>query len=539
MRQTLLRGLEPRIGRTRHALAASIRRNVAGSGPGRAGGLSHSPAGAGTTTSSCRGRRGGHAARAGVASSSADAETAEDIDPLLALALAGHAFFAYKEPTCCIRKDVVGTDTDVWLLCRNYMLKEYAGCLAIDSNSVRFAGGENLKDVFFALSIGDDIHNTGTCERAEDGAHFCGERHEFLLKSSRGQNLQIRVWRKRFLRPDELLGVSIVPFDKFSRLNGETQTFPLRGGSMEGELSASLAYTNFEDVEDEQEHTSQMVLDLIGIDGTSMPLLNMKFRPCCFINNRETDTQAWVWWNQEDREVIFAFRGTEQTQWKDLLTDVKVLPTSVNAEGVTDIHLFANDSEVMVHNGFLTAYLSVRSALLGQLKQICGTNGGSAAEPWTIYVTGHSLGGALATIFAYDCSDLNLGDVQMYNFGSPRVGTKKFAEEFAKKVNSSWRFSNTSDIIPTVPRFLGYRHVDRSVQIDEGGKIQVLQDKDVLGETHFSEILAVEDSEVEEILQKELRLLSTLIDGRALQEHMENNYLSNLLTVVSALRKDV
>ena len=166
-------------------------------------------------------------------------------------------------------------------------------------------------------------------------------------------------------------------------------------------------------------------------------------------------------------------------------------------------------------------------------------NGGSAVKPWTIYVTGHSLGGALATIFAYDCSDLNLGEVVMYNFGSPRVGTKKFAEEFAKKVNSSWRLSNTSDIIPTVPRFLGYKHVDRWVQIDEGGKIQVLEDKDVIGESHFSDILAVEDSEVEEIVQKELRLLSTLIDGRALQEHMEDNYLSNLLTVVSALRKDV
>ncbi len=58
----------------------------------------------------------------------------------------------------------------------------------------------------------------------------------------------------------------------------------------------------------------------------------------------------WLWWNNEAKELIVAFRGTEQTQWKDLLTDVRVLPTSINEEGVKDIHLLANKNEVTVHS---------------------------------------------------------------------------------------------------------------------------------------------------------------------------------------------
>uniref|UniRef100_M0ZMK1 Triacylglycerol lipase n=1 Tax=Solanum tuberosum TaxID=4113 RepID=M0ZMK1_SOLTU len=56
----------------------------------------------------------------------------------------------------------------------------------------------------------------------------------------------------------------------------------------------------------------------------------------------------------------------------------------------------------------------------------------------------------------------------MYNFGSPRVGNKKFSEVYNEKVKDSWRVVNHRDIIPTVPRLMGYCHVAQPVYLAAG-----------------------------------------------------------------------
>ena len=56
--------------------------------------------------------------------------------------------------------------------------------------------------------------------------------------------------------------------------------------------------------------------------------------------------------------------------------------------------------EVWVHHGFLAAYDSIRPQLLALLDAVME----GEHEPWDMYLTGHSLGGALATLCAYDCA---------------------------------------------------------------------------------------------------------------------------------------
>ena len=58
----------------------------------------------------------------------------------------------------------------------------------------------------------------------------------------------------------------------------------------------------------------------------------------------------------------------------------------------------------------------------------------------------------------------------MYNFGSPRVGNKIFKQDYDKIVPNSWRITTLKDIVPTVPRLLGYAHVDHCVYIDGEGR---------------------------------------------------------------------
>jgi alpha-beta hydrolase superfamily lysophospholipase len=56
----------------------------------------------------------------------------------------------------------------------------------------------------------------------------------------------------------------------------------------------------------------------------------------------------------------------------------------------------------MVHSGFLGAYDSIKTKLFRIVDQVTASR--SAEDPWVVFVTGHSLGGALATLAAYDVS---------------------------------------------------------------------------------------------------------------------------------------
>ena len=53
-----------------------------------------------------------------------------------------------------------------------------------------------------------------------------------------------------------------------------------------------------------------------------------------------------------------------------------------------------------MHGGFLAAYDSIKPQIIMLLDAI--TESGSKEDPWSVYVTGHSLGGALATLCAYE-----------------------------------------------------------------------------------------------------------------------------------------
>ena len=65
------------------------------------------------------------------------------------------------------------------------------------------------------------------------------------------------------------------------------------------------------------------------------------------------------------------------------------------------------------------------------------------AEPWDVYVTGHSLGGALSTLCTYDVASrkweakgIQRPRVTCYTFGQPRVVNRPFAETVSACVHA-------------------------------------------------------------------------------------------------------
>ncbi len=76
----------------------------------------------------------------------------------------------------------------------------------------------------------------------------------------------------------------------------------------------------------------------------------------------------------------------------------------------------------MVHSGFYSALKSVLPRCLAVIDMLTSTED-SKKGSWTVYVTGHSLGGALATLMSWEIEAIRerdlpaVGRVVMYNFG--------------------------------------------------------------------------------------------------------------------------
>ncbi len=153
-------------------------------------------------------------------------------------------------------------------------------------------------------------------------------------------------------------------------------------------------------------------------------------------NAPETDTQAFLA-ESNDGYAVLAFRGTEISRKQDVMIDAKAMRVSV--------------LEGRIHSGFQIAYDSVAKEIeecVLKLKDI------------PLYVTGHSLGAALATV-ATQRLEHNLKIREMiaacYTFGSPRVGDQHYDIEFKSPI---YRVVNTTDVVTVIPLLaMGYIHI--------------------------------------------------------------------------------
>ena len=173
-----------------------------------------------------------------------------------------------------------------------------------------------------------------------------------------------------------------------------------------------------------------------------------------FINEVSTDTQLFIAHNGS--AIVIAFRGTEK--FKDWLTNA----------GID----FRDTSYGLVHKGFDHALDSVWSQITTALEKIQ-----QYGQP--LWITGHSLGGALAVLAAARLTlDIDKNIYKsingLYVFGQPRVGNRTFVKALDDAIKPRYFcFVNDNDIVPRVP--------DRLNQYQEGGSIRFF---DALGTLH-------------------------------------------------------
>lgn len=135
-------------------------------------------------------------------------------------------------------------------------------------------------------------------------------------------------------------------------------------------------------------------------------------------------TQAFLAKRTSDRMAVLSFRGTEKEDPQDIITDLNV-------------GFYRDENGIKIHNGFYRAFEFVKKDIIDAVQKV---------KDFALYVTGHSLGGALALIATRALNSDNLA--ACYTFGSPKVGNEEFDDEIKPPI---YRIVNAYDIVPFSP----------------------------------------------------------------------------------------
>ena len=145
---------------------------------------------------------------------------------------------------------------------------------------------------------------------------------------------------------------------------------------------------------------------------------------------------------------IIIFRGTQRT-----------------TEWIGDILLFQKDYQGLANSKIHSGFADIYQKLAQQTREIV-----SKLNPGVpCYISGHSLGSALATLAALDIA-LNVpklkDQIRLYTYAGPRVGNPNFALLHSQTIPNSYRISNLADLVPLSPptnfRKDTYVHVGQS-----------------------------------------------------------------------------
>jgi hypothetical protein len=215
------------------------------------------------------------------------------------------------------------------------------------------------------------------------------------------------------------------------------------------------------------------------------------------------DLLAYVGWSDALDAIVVAFRGTDSHSLGNWVENMRTWRTDL-APAFPGV-----PPRALVHGGFWTSYAA--SGLAGNVTAAVrslaaergaqrggGGAGGGAGGGWgaagggggsrrsgsrggaggglhsddalaapTVFVAGHSLGGALAQLCALDLRlSARLPDVRLTTFGAPRVGNAVFARWLDAAVGPHARFTHARDVVPSVPpSWAGFAHAGREVWV--------------------------------------------------------------------------
>lgn len=177
------------------------------------------------------------------------------------------------------------------------------------------------------------------------------------------------------------------------------------------------------------------------------------------------NSQAYV--AGDTQSVVVAFRGSQSPKsldgFKDwLLTNANNL--LVVPEGRAGTDFAAAGVGARFHRGFLEALAEIWDPLHGAVREALG------AKDRPLWITGHSLGGAIALLAAWRFQQQFIPVHEVMTFGAPMVGNAAAAQAFEREFpNRIFRYVDVEDPVPLLPTVSlvanTYRHCLNEVRL--------------------------------------------------------------------------
>ena len=189
--------------------------------------------------------------------------------------------------------------------------------------------------------------------------------------------------------------------------------------------------------------STALASDLVYEDGAEIVRVCERewgFSSCEFIASGGTECFVAI----DEEVVLIGFRGTKEI--RDWLVNLTLVGTTTEYG--------------RVHRGFLGAFEVVRPMLNVALSEVPGI---------PVVLTGHSLGGALATIAAAEWEQA-VPIRCIYTYGQPAVGKGKFLSFMSGTFQDRlFRFVNDDDVVPRLPPT--YAHVGQLFHFHSNGQL--------------------------------------------------------------------
>eukprot|EP00842_Homolaphlyctis_polyrhiza_P006144 jgi/Hompol1/6530/HPOL_005027-RA len=201
------------------------------------------------------------------------------------------------------------------------------------------------------------------------------------------------------------------------------------------------------------------------------------------MDNAETSVGALIV-NERAKVIIATLRGSSTMQdWESNLDIGMDAPRWANQTPFFNIRDHSESSSHLasiglqtvnlvipetahIHDGFQQEYVASRKDIQSGLLELV-----TRYPDFDVVFTGHSLGGATASIAAVDFIDLHgtPEKVYLFTFGQPRVGSGIWADWFDSiPFGGVYRITRARDPVPRVPPIaMGYRHFKQEYGIDD------------------------------------------------------------------------
>jgi hypothetical protein len=191
------------------------------------------------------------------------------------------------------------------------------------------------------------------------------------------------------------------------------------------------------------------------------------FIPTKLITDEASDTAGYIGYIKEQSTIYVAVRGTvSYINWVDNIDALQVPFNHTECSGC------------LVHAGFNYAWNQVATKVVHDVMALHRD-----FPDYSIVVTGHSLGGALASLCALTLQEVFNADasvsnqftlramqklhvvpkIRLFTFGAPRFCNEAMATYISRILPDKNRITHFKDIVPHCPTFLRYTHIEGNI----------------------------------------------------------------------------